>query len=194
MQAFRPASQSRSSNSTITAVPGIRVGHHTLSERPTGCTVVLVDGDAVGGVSQRGGAPGHPRNRSARSAEHRRQGERRRAVGRQRVRPRCRVRSRSLARRARHRLADRAPDECRSSPAPSCSTWRRREPEDPSDRRLRLSRGAERHRPPGPGGQHRRRSRSDGREVRRRTTDESRHRFSLRSRCRTAWLSRPSSP
>ena len=27
-------------------------------ERPTGCTVVLVDGDATGGVSQRGGAPG----------------------------------------------------------------------------------------------------------------------------------------
>jgi L-aminopeptidase/D-esterase-like protein len=39
-------------------VDGLRVGHHTLSERPTGCTVVLVDGDAVGGVSQRGGAPG----------------------------------------------------------------------------------------------------------------------------------------
>jgi L-aminopeptidase/D-esterase-like protein len=45
-------------NTTITAVPGIRVGHHTLAERPTGCTVVVVDGDAVGGVSQRGGAPG----------------------------------------------------------------------------------------------------------------------------------------
>ncbi|HTK30035.1 MAG TPA: P1 family peptidase [Vicinamibacterales bacterium] len=45
-------------NHTLTAVEGIRVGHHTLSERPTGCTVVLVDGDAVGGVSQRGGAPG----------------------------------------------------------------------------------------------------------------------------------------
>jgi len=43
----------------ITDVAGIRVGHHTLSERPTGCTVILVDGDgAVGGVSQRGGAPG----------------------------------------------------------------------------------------------------------------------------------------
>ncbi len=46
------------SNQTITAVQGIKVGHHTLAERPTGCTVVLVDGDAVGGVSQRGGAPG----------------------------------------------------------------------------------------------------------------------------------------
>jgi L-aminopeptidase/D-esterase-like protein len=43
----------------LTEVHGIRVGHHTLTERPTGCTVILVDGDgAVGGVSQRGGAPG----------------------------------------------------------------------------------------------------------------------------------------
>ena len=43
----------------ITAVEGIKVGHHTLTERPTGCTVVLVDGEgATGGVSQRGGAPG----------------------------------------------------------------------------------------------------------------------------------------
>jgi L-aminopeptidase/D-esterase-like protein len=45
-------------NATITAVPGIKVGHHTLTERPTGCTVIIVEGDAVGGVSQRGGAPG----------------------------------------------------------------------------------------------------------------------------------------
>jgi L-aminopeptidase/D-esterase-like protein len=43
----------------ITEVPGIRVGHHTLAERPTGCTVILIDGEGgVGGVSQRGGAPG----------------------------------------------------------------------------------------------------------------------------------------
>src|SRR5918993_4197585 len=47
------------SNTTLTAVSGIKVGHHTLSERPTGCTVIMVDGEgAVGGVSQRGGAPG----------------------------------------------------------------------------------------------------------------------------------------
>lgn len=46
-------------NTTITAVPGIKVGHHTLTERPTGCTVILVDGEgAAGGVAQRGGAPG----------------------------------------------------------------------------------------------------------------------------------------
>jgi len=43
----------------LTEVAGIKVGHHTLAERPTGCTVVLVDGEgAAGGVSQRGGAPG----------------------------------------------------------------------------------------------------------------------------------------
>jgi alkaline phosphatase D len=43
----------------LTAVDGIKVGHHTLTERPTGCTTILIDGDgAVGGVSQRGGAPG----------------------------------------------------------------------------------------------------------------------------------------
>ena len=43
----------------LTAVQGIKVGHHTLSERPTGCTVILVDGEGVpGGVAQRGGAPG----------------------------------------------------------------------------------------------------------------------------------------
>ena len=43
----------------LTEVHGIKVGSHTLSERPTGCTVVLVDGEGVpGGVAQRGGAPG----------------------------------------------------------------------------------------------------------------------------------------
>ena len=43
----------------LTEVEGLRVGHQTLTERPTGCTVVLVEGDgAVGGVSQRGAAPG----------------------------------------------------------------------------------------------------------------------------------------
>jgi L-aminopeptidase/D-esterase-like protein len=46
-------------NKSLTAVAGIRVGHFTLSERPTGCTVVVVDGDgAIGGYAQRGGAPG----------------------------------------------------------------------------------------------------------------------------------------
>ncbi|MGH9255614.1 MAG: P1 family peptidase [Vicinamibacterales bacterium] len=43
----------------LTEIEGLRVGHYTLTERPTGCTVILVDGDgAVAGVAQRGGAPG----------------------------------------------------------------------------------------------------------------------------------------
>jgi L-aminopeptidase/D-esterase-like protein len=43
----------------LTEVEGLKVGHFTLAERPTGCTVVLVDGEGVpGGVSQRGAAPG----------------------------------------------------------------------------------------------------------------------------------------
>jgi L-aminopeptidase/D-esterase-like protein len=45
-------------NDTITAVSGIRVGHHTLSERPTGCTVIVAEGGAVASVDVRGGAPG----------------------------------------------------------------------------------------------------------------------------------------
>lgn len=46
-------------NKGLTEVQGIRVGHQTMAGRPTGCTVILVDGSgAVGGVSQRGGAPG----------------------------------------------------------------------------------------------------------------------------------------
>lgn len=42
----------------ITDVPGIRVGHATDLDALTGCTVILVDGGAVAGVDQRGGAPG----------------------------------------------------------------------------------------------------------------------------------------
>jgi L-aminopeptidase/D-esterase-like protein len=43
----------------LTEIQGLKVGHHTLTERPTGCTVILVEGEgAVGGLSQRGGAPG----------------------------------------------------------------------------------------------------------------------------------------
>jgi len=43
---------------TITAVPGIRVGHAADLEGLTGCTVILCEKGAVGGVDQRGGAPG----------------------------------------------------------------------------------------------------------------------------------------
>lgn len=42
----------------ITDVPGIQVGHAQDIEAITGCTVVLCEDGAVGGVDQRGGAPG----------------------------------------------------------------------------------------------------------------------------------------
>lgn len=42
----------------LTAVEGIRVGHHTLAERPTGCTVIVAEKGAVAGVDVRGSAPG----------------------------------------------------------------------------------------------------------------------------------------
>jgi L-aminopeptidase/D-esterase-like protein len=44
-------------NLTLTAVPGIKVGHHTLAERPTGCTAILVEAGATAGVDVRGAAP-----------------------------------------------------------------------------------------------------------------------------------------
>lgn len=41
----------------ITDVPGIRVGHDTDLEAGTGCTVILCETPATGGVDVRGGAP-----------------------------------------------------------------------------------------------------------------------------------------
>jgi L-aminopeptidase/D-esterase-like protein len=49
--------QPHATNPTLTAVSGIKVGHHTLAERPTGCTVILAEAGAVGGVDVRGAAP-----------------------------------------------------------------------------------------------------------------------------------------
>ena len=45
-------------HNAITDVPGIQVGHAQDFEAVTGCTVVLCEKGAVGGVDQRGGAPG----------------------------------------------------------------------------------------------------------------------------------------
>jgi L-aminopeptidase/D-esterase-like protein len=45
-------------HNAITDVQGIQVGHYTDSEGITGCTVVLCEGGAVGGVDVRGSAPG----------------------------------------------------------------------------------------------------------------------------------------
>ncbi len=43
---------------TITDVPGLSVGHAQNDEALTGCTVILCEKGATGGVDQRGGAPG----------------------------------------------------------------------------------------------------------------------------------------
>ncbi len=45
-------------NNAITDVPGIKVGHAQDLAAVTGCTVVICEEGAVGGVDQRGGAPG----------------------------------------------------------------------------------------------------------------------------------------
>lgn len=46
------------SNHTITDVPGLKVGHAQSTAAITGCTVIVCEEGAVGGVDQRGGAPG----------------------------------------------------------------------------------------------------------------------------------------
>ena len=43
---------------TITSIPGLRVGHAQDEEALTGVTVLQSEQGAVGGVDQRGGAPG----------------------------------------------------------------------------------------------------------------------------------------
>ncbi len=45
-------------NATLTAIDGFRVGHAHNLDGPTGCTVILCPPNTVGGVDQRGGAPG----------------------------------------------------------------------------------------------------------------------------------------
>ena len=51
-------SSSMSAGGGLTDVPGIKVGQVTRTERPTGCTVILVEAGAVAGVDVRGSAPG----------------------------------------------------------------------------------------------------------------------------------------
>jgi L-aminopeptidase/D-esterase-like protein len=52
-----PAAQSRPANETLTAVPGIKAGHVTLPDRPTGCTVVLAEAGVTAAIDVRGAAP-----------------------------------------------------------------------------------------------------------------------------------------
>src|SRR5215470_8062152 len=60
-QSFAQTSQAdpiSSSGLTLTDVHGIKVGHFTSQQRPTGCTAVLCEAGAVAGVDVRGSAPG----------------------------------------------------------------------------------------------------------------------------------------
>src|SRR5687767_4534826 len=50
--------QTQMASKGITDVKGIKVGHVTRTERPTGCTVILAEAGAVAGVDVRGSAPG----------------------------------------------------------------------------------------------------------------------------------------
>ena len=43
---------------SIADVPGLKVGHHTRTDRPTSCTVMLCEAGAAAGVDVRGSAPG----------------------------------------------------------------------------------------------------------------------------------------
>ena len=52
------AAQSDRRATSITDIPGIQVGHYTDAAAATGCTVVLCEDGAVGGVDVRGSAPG----------------------------------------------------------------------------------------------------------------------------------------
>ena len=54
---FHDAVAAQDNMQGLTIVAGVKVGHHTLAARPTGCTVVLVEAGAVAGVDVRGGAP-----------------------------------------------------------------------------------------------------------------------------------------
>ncbi len=53
-----PAAAAGDPSKGLTDVQGLKVGSHTLAEKPTGCTVILAEKGAVGGVDVRGGAPG----------------------------------------------------------------------------------------------------------------------------------------
>jgi L-aminopeptidase/D-esterase-like protein len=52
------SSQAQSTSKGLTAVDGLKVGHYTLTERPTGCKVIIAEKGATAGVDVRGSAPG----------------------------------------------------------------------------------------------------------------------------------------
>ena len=58
LYAAAPEPRALPQGGSITDVPGMKVGHFTLKERPTGCTVMLCEAGATAGVDVRGSAPG----------------------------------------------------------------------------------------------------------------------------------------
>jgi hypothetical protein len=93
-----------SSVAGLTAVAGLKVGHYTLPERPTGCTVILAEKGAVGGVDVRGSAPGTRETDLLDPGEHGPGGARHPADRRKRLRARCGWRRDEVPRGARRRL------------------------------------------------------------------------------------------
>ena len=55
--ALGPELESEASEGCITDVPGVKVGHFTDSRRPTGCTAILFEDGATGGVDFDGSGP-----------------------------------------------------------------------------------------------------------------------------------------
>ena len=53
-----PAGPGKAAAITLTDLEGVLVGQTTRTDRPTGCTVVVIPAGAVGGVAVRGAAPG----------------------------------------------------------------------------------------------------------------------------------------
>ena len=160
----------------LTRVPGVKVGHFTLAERPTGCTVVLTEGGAVAGVDVRGGAPGTREIDLLSPYRDGRKGACDRAFGRERFRPRCRHRRGALSRRERNRLRRRrreGSDRARRDPLRPRGRW---EAGRAAGSGVRLQRGESGERRHGLRGQRRRGRGRDGRKARRtRTVDEGRN-------------------
>ena len=174
-------------NNTLTAVPGIKVGHFTLAERPTGCTVILAEAGATAGVDVRGAAPAHARNRPARPGNivqivHAIVLSGGSAFGLDAAGGVMRY-----LEEKQHRLRVRTHRTCRSCRRRRCSTWpSATEPIRPTaDCGYQAARMASTA--PVAGRQRRRRRRRHGRQSRRhRARDEGRHRQRAPSRCRTA--------
>ena len=162
-KAEAPAARQAFKGSRPDGVAGIKVGHYTLTERPTGCTVILANRhDWRRGRARR--RAGHARDGSARPGQRRPDRQRhlaRRAAAPTASTPHGRD---AVPRRAQDRLSGRPMRRAdRAGGHPLRSRIRRRR-EDPSDGRLRLQSGHRRERRPGGGRQRRRGRRRDRRQ------------------------------